>query len=149
MPNGGTLQVSCDNFTADAERRSPLIATSRRAITFAIAIRDEGVGIPEDLLKRIFDPYFTTKPKGNGLGLATTYSIIKNHNGLITRRIRRCIVVPPSPFTCPPLAASEVPRRTATPAQPKSIHGTGRILIVDDEEAIRALVEFTLEPARL
>ena len=42
------------------------------------------MGIPENCLKRIFDPYFTTKPKGNGLGLATTYSIIKNHNGLIT-----------------------------------------------------------------
>ena len=39
-----------------------------------ITIRDEGVGIPEQNLKRIFDPYFTTKPKGNGLGLATAYS---------------------------------------------------------------------------
>ena len=47
-------------------------------------MRDEGVGIAEKYLKQIFDPYFTTKPKGNGLGLATTYSVIKNHNGLIT-----------------------------------------------------------------
>ena len=48
-----------------------------------ISIRDEGVGISEHYLNRIFDPYFTTKSHGNGLGLATTYSIIKNHNGLI------------------------------------------------------------------
>ena len=48
-----------------------------------LQIRDEGVGIPEKYLKRIFDPYFTTKPKGNGLGLATAYSIVKNHNGFI------------------------------------------------------------------
>ena len=49
-----------------------------------IRVRDEGVGIPEERLKRIFDPYFTTKPKGTGLGLATTYSIVRNHSGLIT-----------------------------------------------------------------
>ena len=48
-----------------------------------IKVRDEGMGIPEKYLKQIFDPYFTTKPKGSGLGLATTYSVIKNHGGLI------------------------------------------------------------------
>jgi CheY-like chemotaxis protein len=108
-----------------------------------IAIRDEGVGISEDCLKRIFDPYFTTKPKGNGLGLATTYSIVKNHNGLITVDSE---VHFGSTFTIylPALRHHQMPAEPPRQLN-EVIAGTGSILIVDDEEAIRALVEFTLE----
>jgi PAS domain S-box-containing protein len=142
MPNGGTLRVSCDNFTYRSDT-APAVPDLLPGDYIRIAIRDEGVGIPENCLKRIFDPYFTTKPKGNGLGLATTYSIIKNHNGLI------CVdsqVHYGSTFTLY-LPAS---RHQEMPVEPprqlnQVISGTGRILIVDDEEAIRALVEFTLE----
>ncbi|MEY2503741.1 MAG: hypothetical protein QOG27_21, partial [Verrucomicrobiota bacterium] len=142
MPNGGTLRVSCDNFSYDSDT-TPAIPDLLPGDYIRIAIRDEGVGIPEECLKRIFDPYFTTKPKGNGLGLATTYSIIKNHNGLI------CVdskVHDGSTFTLylPALRHHELP--VEPPRQLNQvISGTGRILIVDDEEAIRALVEFTLE----
>ena len=83
MPNGGTLHVSCENFSYDATG-GPAVLDLPPGDYVRVRIRDEGVGIPEKYMKRIFDPYFTTKPKGNGLGLATTYSIIKNHNGLIT-----------------------------------------------------------------
>jgi PAS domain S-box-containing protein len=142
MPNGGTLRVSCDNFTYRVDT-VPAVPDLLPGDYIRIAIRDEGMGIPENCLKRIFDPYFTTKPKGNGLGLATTYSIIKNHNGLI------CVdskVHYGSTFTLY-LPAS---RHQEMPVEPprqlnQVISGTGRILIVDDEEAIRALVEFTLE----
>jgi len=142
MPNGGTLRVSCDNFSYNSDS-TPTIPDLLPGDYIRIAIRDEGVGIPENCLKRIFDPYFTTKPKGNGLGLATTYSIIKNHNGLI------CVdsqVHYGSTFTLYLPAA----RHQVMPVEPprqlnQVISGTGRILIVDDEEAIRALVEFTLE----
>ena len=48
-----------------------------------VSIADQGIGIPKEHLPRIFDPYFSTKQRGSGLGLATTYSIIKNHGGLI------------------------------------------------------------------
>ena len=142
MPNGGTLRVSCDNFSYDSTT-TPSIPDLLPGDYIRIAIRDEGTGIPEECLKRIFDPYFTTKPKGNGLGLATTYSIIKNHNGLI------CVdskVHYGSTFTLylPALRHHELP--VEPPRQLNEvISGTGRILIVDDEEAIRALVEFTLE----
>ena len=142
MPNGGTLRVSCDNFSYDSDT-TPAITDLAPGDYIRIAIRDEGTGIPEECLKRIFDPYFTTKPKGNGLGLATTYSIIKNHNGLI------CVdskVHQGSTFTLylPALRHHELP--VEPPRQLNQvISGTGRILIVDDEEAIRALVEFTLE----
>jgi PAS domain S-box-containing protein len=142
MPNGGTLRVSCDNFTYRSDT-TPVIPDLLPGDYIRISIRDEGMGIPENCLKRIFDPYFTTKAKGNGLGLATTYSIIKNHNGLITVDSQ---VHYGSTFTLY-LPAS---RHQEIPVEPprqlnQVISGTGRILIVDDEEAIRALVEFTLE----
>ena len=84
MPNGGTLRVRLRQLRLPLRRSTPVIPDLQPGEYIRIKIRDEGVGIPEDYLKRIFDPYFTTKAKGNGLGLATTYSIIKNHNGLIT-----------------------------------------------------------------
>ena len=144
MPNGGTLRVNCDNFTYNGANGSEetTIADLSPGDYIRINIRDEGVGIPEDYLKRIFDPYFTTKPKGNGLGLATTYSIIKNHNGLITVTSE---VHHGSTFTVylPAAIHHELPIEPTLPIS-QAINGTGRVLVVDDEEAIRALVDFTL-----
>src|SRR5204863_6282384 len=140
MPNGGTLYVTCDNFcydTSDAQ-----IPDLTPGDYVRVRVRDEGVGIPEKYMKRIFDPYFTTKPKGNGLGLATAYSIVKNHNGLMTVESE---VHVGTMFTIylPAALDQEMPveaPRTFTPA----MSGTGRVLVVDDEDAIRDLVEFTL-----
>ena len=141
MPNGGTLKVICDNYCHDATTSG--IADLAPGDYIRIAIRDQGTGIPDDCLKRIFDPYFTTKAKGNGLGLATTYSIIKNHSGLITVESE---LHHGSTFTIylPALRDHQVPVEVVRPVN-EEITGTGRVLIVDDEEAIRALVEFTLE----
>ncbi|MEP6822073.1 MAG: PAS domain S-box protein [Chthoniobacterales bacterium] len=142
MPNGGTLRISCENFIYHSAM-TPTIPDLLAGEYIRIKIRDEGVGIPEDYLKRIFDPYFTTKAKGNGLGLATTYSIMKNHNGLITVESQ---VHFGTTFTLylPASSHIELPAEAPTSVSPE-ITGTGSILIVDDEEAIRALVEFTLE----
>ncbi len=141
MPQGGTLRVTCDNFVYNPEQQAA-IADLMPGDYVRIILKDEGVGIPENYLKRIFDPYFTTKAKGNGLGLATTYSIIKNHNGLITVDSE---VHNGTTFTIylPASSEIEVPAETVQ-VSPESISGTGSILVVDDEEAIRALVEFTL-----
>ena len=140
MPNGGTLHVSCENFCYDTDDATiPDLAPGDYV---RIRIRDEGVGIPEKYMKRIFDPYFTTKPKGNGLGLATAYSIVKNHNGLMTAESEVhvgtifTIYLPAGQYQEMPVEAP----RTLTPA----MSGTGRVLVVDDEDAIRDLVEFTL-----
>src|SRR5438105_379915 len=141
MPNGGTLHVGCENFSYDTTT-TPAVPDLPPGDYIRIAIRDEGVGIPEQYLKRIFDPYFTTKAKGNGLGLATTYSIIKNHNGLITVKSQLHVG---STFTLylPAALHQEMPAeqpRAITPA----MTGTGRVLVVDDEESVRTLVHFTL-----
>ena len=83
MPSGGTLHVSCDNFshTVNTNSAAPELPPGDY---IRVRVRDEGVGIPEECLSRIFEPYFTTKAKGTGLGLAISYSAIKNHGGLIT-----------------------------------------------------------------
>ncbi len=147
MPDGGTLHVSCGNFSATEET-----ASAPRGLEpgdyIRIKVRDEGVGISEKCLKRIFDPYFTTKSKGNGLGLATTYSIVKNHGGLITveselqRGATFTVYLPAGGAQLS--FASVVPPVEIKEEAPETMSGTGRVLIVDDEEAIRLLVDFTL-----
>lgn len=72
MPTGGTITISARNLHTEAGKR------------VQITIRDEGVGIAPQHLDRIFDPYFSTKQHGSGLGLASTYSIIKKHHGKIS-----------------------------------------------------------------
>ena len=141
MPTGGTLRVECANLELLAENARLQLKPGRY---LRISVRDEGIGIPEDNLKKIFDPYFTTKPKGSGLGLATTYSIIKNHGGLID------VVSQPGEGTTFYifLPASDKPAETLeAPAQemPAPVAG-GRVLVLDDEDAICALVTCALEP---
>ncbi|MBI4377868.1 MAG: response regulator [Nitrospinae bacterium] len=80
MPEGGMLRVSAENISLGVETDLPL----KYGRYVKIFIQDTGVGISEENIKKIFDPYFTTKEKGSGLGLATVYSIIKNHNGYIS-----------------------------------------------------------------
>jgi two-component system cell cycle sensor histidine kinase/response regulator CckA len=80
MPDGGVIEVSCGNLHPGVE--GPLSLQDRPHVR--ISIRDHGTGVPREYLSRIFDPYFTTKEGGKGLGLTTAYSIIRNHSGHIT-----------------------------------------------------------------
>ncbi len=78
MPDGGTIEVRAENTVLGSKASLP--AGRYVKITFA----DQGHGIAEEHLDRIFDPYFSTRNKGDGLGLALSYSVVKNHGGLIT-----------------------------------------------------------------
>jgi two-component system cell cycle sensor histidine kinase/response regulator CckA len=80
MPEGGTIHVSAQLREITASAALPL----KSGQYIQIGVRDHGPGITADNLPRIFDPYFTTKQEGNGLGLATAYAIVKNHDGHIT-----------------------------------------------------------------
>ncbi|MBI5048422.1 MAG: PAS domain S-box protein [Deltaproteobacteria bacterium] len=80
MPEGGIIEVRCENVVLSGKDTLPL----KSGKYVKIAIRDHGCGIAKEYLEKIFDPYFTTKQKGSGLGLAAAYSIIKKHNGYIT-----------------------------------------------------------------
>ena len=79
MPEGGIIKITAENMLVEAESNLPL--SEGKYVKFAIA--DQGIGISPRYLDKIFDPYFSTKQKGSGLGLATAYSIIKNHSGHI------------------------------------------------------------------
>jgi len=79
MPNGGTINIRSHNENIDKQSLLPL--SEGRYVRFSIS--DKGYGISTENLNRVFDPYFTTKGVGTGLGLATSYSIIKRHKGHI------------------------------------------------------------------
>ncbi len=79
MPKGGTITITCENAVVASPSKLPL----KQGNYVKIKVRDHGVGIPKEHLPRIFDPYFTTKQTGSGLGLAMVHSIISQHNGHI------------------------------------------------------------------
>jgi len=80
MPEGGVLKISATHI--DIADIDPLPLEARLYVK--VSIEDEGVGIPENMLQDIFNPYFTTKQEGHGLGLTISYSIISRHGGHIT-----------------------------------------------------------------
>jgi len=80
MPNGGIINITAENI--DCFRADSLPLDEGNYIL--VSIQDKGQGIDKEHLDKIFDPYFTTKSKGSGLGLAVCYSIVKKHGGLIT-----------------------------------------------------------------
>ena len=90
MPEGGRLSIlarSASDSEAQGEKSASRSKPKARAIWAEIAVRDQGVGIPEEVVDRVFDPFFTTKSDGSGLGLATVHRIIEDHGGTV--RIER------------------------------------------------------------
>jgi len=79
MPDGGRIKISGQNV--EIPHYNIMKLQSGRYLK--LAFEDNGPGIPESSLSKIFDPYFTTKPTGSGLGLATSYSIVHKHDGLL------------------------------------------------------------------
>ncbi|TAN41853.1 MAG: PAS domain S-box protein [Nitrospirae bacterium] len=130
MPLGGTIEISARNVESGD---SVLPAILEKGEYAAISIRDTGIGIPEEYLPRIFDLYFTTKEKGSGLGLATSYSIIKNHGGTIdvSSKAGKGTV-----FTVY-IPATEASAEDAAAPVVRTSKKTGRVLVMDDEEVIR------------
>ncbi|NTW58349.1 MAG: PAS domain S-box protein [Nitrospirae bacterium] len=129
MPQGGMLRISAENVSLDAQNSRALPAGQY----VKIAIADNGIGIPKEHAARIFDPYFTTKETGSGLGLATSYTIIKKHGGDIVVDSEQGRG---STFTIL-LPASQQAAAPENKAGSTLVPGTGRILIMDDEEIIR------------
>ncbi len=136
MPGGGIIRVAARNCTLKKETVLPLPPGRYVKIT----IEDKGNGIPQENLTRVFDPYFTTKAKGSGLGLSTALSIIRKHSGHIEiqsepgKGTRVHIYLP----------ASDKSLNGSETGNDQPVGGSGRILVMDDEEAIRDMASALL-----
>lgn len=132
MPSGGSILVSGENVTVGPEGPLPLLP----GLYVRISVQDHGTGISREILPKIFDPYFTTKKKGSGLGLATSYSIIKRHGGHIEVESE-----PGAGTTFRIYLPASGGEPQSVPAQPEGVPtGKGRILVMDDEDDVRRVV---------
>ncbi len=129
MPQGGTLDVSIGSANIAVGTTLPLPVGSYACI----AIKDAGVGIPLENMPKLFDPFFTTKPHGTGLGLASSFSIVKRHGGHLDIQSElgkgtECRIYLPI----------DVENRVE-PARLVSNRATrqGRVLVMDDEDSVR------------
>ena len=134
MPQGGTISIGAKNVVLGELSALPLPKGRYVEITIA----DPGIGIPEVLLPKIFDPYFTTKQRGSGLGLATCYSIVKKHRGHIT--VQSKVGVGTTFHIYLPASEKPIQDRPAEARREASGARGGRILVMDDEEMIRKMV---------
>ncbi len=129
MPTGGMIHVGFENVTLQNNE----ITSLREGDYVKITFKDEGIGIPESKLTRIFEPYYTTRSGGSGLGLAMVLSIINRHDGHITVESRLnagttfTMYIPAVRDTIFP----ETLRTTGANA------GHGKVLVMDDEAMIR------------
>jgi PAS domain S-box-containing protein len=133
MSKGGAIKLRAGNITLETVANMPL----EPGRYVEIQIQDQGNGVAPENLPKIFDPYFTTKPRGSGLGLTMSYSIIKRHDGHIT------VESEPGKGTLFRIflpATKEVPAKSEVAAS-HAVKGEGRILVMDDEYDLRIVAE--------
>ena len=137
MPDGGSYNVSLRQV--ELENDSPIPLSPGKYI--CIDLQDTGMGVPEENISKIFDPFFSTKSFGTGLGLTTSYSIVKRHFGHVEVSsklgygTRFSIYIPATHKTV------EKEERQAT----EVMSGNGKILLMDDDAAIREVAKLILE----
>ncbi len=131
MPNGGTVTLTARNVPTDEVPPQLL-----KGPYIEITVADTGPGIPKEILPRIFDPFFSTKKEGSGLGLAAVYSVVSKHGGLVEAESKEGAV-----FHLWLPALLDKPAETTVSSQALS----RRILILDDEESLREVTSAFLE----
>jgi PAS domain S-box-containing protein len=136
MPDGGAIEITVINISFGENEHPPLV----KGVYVKVSIKDTGIGIPKEIIPRIFDPFYTTKIKGHGLGLATCHSIINRHGG--------CIDVDSEPgkgsaFHVYLPASSETVIANAAIAGTHK--GRGTIIVMDDEAVVRDTFRQMLE----
>jgi PAS domain S-box-containing protein len=140
MPAGGMLDIKASNFTV----KKGDITTLAPGKYVRIDVRDTGVGISEEHLQRIFEPYFTTKQKGSGLGLATVYSIARNHGGYVHAK---SAFKEGTTFHIYLPATEKTTRAAGKQSASGRSRAGGRILVMDDDEVIRKMLKQLLNMA--
>ncbi len=142
MPDGGELSISTNNVILNEELCSQVPFDVKPGDYLSISVRDTGMGIPEEIIGNIFNPFFTTKDegKGTGLGLAAVYGTVQDHHGIIKvySEVGKGTVF--NIFLPCSHEKIELKRKDK-----KIIKGTGTILLIDDEDFIRATGQYMLE----
>jgi two-component system, cell cycle sensor histidine kinase and response regulator CckA len=138
MPRAGLVSVKARNITEPVDRWEFGLRVKAGPYV-RVSIADEGSGINAGDLPKIFDPYFSTKPAGTGLGLATSRSIVKNHDGYLAveTALDKGTVVHMALPAMPGYQPLDQVERVEPVAAPST--GSGRILVLDDDEEIRKL----------
>lgn len=139
MSRGGMVTITARNRAVMDEQAS--ISELKAGQYVQVLVCDNGPGMDEETMGRIFDPYFTTKSQGSGLGLASVHFIVRRYHGTITVDSR------PGNGTCFTLylPASRLPEGQPDMADMDILPGVGRILVMDDEQALQELLSEVLE----
>ncbi len=134
MPEGGIIKINAGNITVEKNNSLPL----KEGKYIQISVKDQGIGIAPEQLDKIFDPYFTTKKTGSGLGLATSYSIIKNHGGYI--HVESTLGVGTTFNIYLPVSDKGVFAVKRIEERKRLFYGRGKILFMDDQQSIREMI---------
>ena len=138
MEDGGIIRISAEKARVTEKDKLPV----KNGEYVLIQVKDKGTGIPAKLIPKVFDPYFTTKEKGSGLGLASVYSIILKHGGHIELKSKIDVGTTFSIY----LPATKETSVHVNEEKVEIMRGQGKVLIMDDEEIIRELLsEFLLQ----
>ncbi len=134
MPDGGRIEISCENHSNDFSK----IISLPQGEYVKISIKDNGVGISNENFKKIFDPYFSTKQKGSGLGLSLSYSIVAKHGGQIFAESK-----PGEGAVFTFFVPAVKPKEPIGPilSDSKNSRSQYTILIMEDEEALRKVAK--------
>lgn len=138
MPTGGRLEVRTSIVTGESRDQAVTNGDSHKEKRLKITFKDDGHGMSRSTLQQIFEPYFTTKPQGTGLGLSSSFSAVKEHHGTITVR---STLGQGSTFTILlPIARApqSAPKKVAPPRLPRTQKQREVILIVDDQDSVRS-----------
>lgn len=138
MPESGTVHIGCENRTLTSGQSLPL----PEGAYLKIIVKDQGAGISQEHIQKIFDPYFTTKKQGSGLGLTVGYSIVKSHGGHIQAESEPgkgavITIYLPALKGLVPIAEKPVIQTAAWAGR--------RALIMDDEEMVRSVLSSLLK----
>lgn len=131
MPEGGIITIHCENYVYNGTLTLPIAAGDY----IKVSLVDRGVGIPRDLLDKIYDPYFTTKHEGNGLGLAVTHSIIIQHKGHIAADSKQGQGTTVTIY----LPAFKQKKLKEQKEEPLPVGGKAKILFMDDDKMVRTM----------
>lgn len=136
MSGGGRIKVGCSNVHLDRDNQADL----KPGDYVRLSIKDDGEGIPDDDLKKIFNPYFTTKPDGTGLGLSTSYSIVKRHGGVIRVFSEEGIGTEFVIYVPSVTGGGEKETEGSVKHGKDRTMGSARVLIMDDDPRVRQVL---------